>query len=291
MEQLVHLWMFGRTDLKVAIERLIRVGADGIDLSVSLNGRYNRPETLVSCDSRNLLKNSGLPVRVITPLFKRQDLDYCHPDKNIRNNAVAFTKTCIDLAVLYGAEYILISPSYIGREYRIHSSYEQDWERAVYLLREAAHYAGGKGVKLMLEPINRYMVSLVHTVEEGLRMISDTGYSNIYLVLDTFHMQIEEPDGVLGGIRRAKGKIGCVHLGDNNRKPPFYGAMNWDLIIKELILTGFNGCLSHEPVELYYNEEKIAKDSENMQRFENQLMDSIRQMKSCIARCFVDNGF
>ena len=278
LEQIVHLWMFGPVPLADALGALARTGADGVDLSVSLQSPHNNLEVLNRADSLKTLADSGLPVRVVTPLYKLPVLDFSHPLADVQQTVVNFTNSCIDLACKVGASRVLLAPSYIGPDCRLHCSYEEDWRQAVLGLRQVAAHAEKQGVRLMLEPINRYMVTLVHTVAEGLRMIEEVGSSALCLVPDTFHMNIEEEGGVLGGIAAAKGHIGCLHVGDNNRKPPGFGAMDWPAILHALALAGFDGPLSHEPVALYYRENAMA-ESRRKEQFIASLAESIRSLR------------
>ncbi len=284
LEQLVHTWMFGPIPLSGALDALGRVGADGVDLGVSLSAAHNSLEALRTHESQKALARCGLPVRVVTPLYKDPRLDFCHPDAAVRDNCMSFTRGCIDLAIELGAGRVLVSAGYISPKHGMHVSYEEDWGRAVQSLRAMADYAQRKNVTLMLEPINRYMVSLVHTVDEGLRMADEIGSSAVSLVPDAFHMNIEEPDGVLGGVRRAKGRIACFHLGDNNRLPPGNGCMDWAAILAELRAGGFSGPLSHEPVELYYSEERMRMDGAYRQLFEKRLKESIEMLRALLRK-------
>ena len=211
-QQLVHLWMFGPISIGEALTSIKRVGADGIDLSVSLQGEHNSLKVLNKTSTRKMLAESGLPVRVVTPLYKTQQLDFSHTNSTVINTVIEFTCGCVDLALETGADRVLVSPSYIGPDHYYHRSYEEDWRNAVVNLRKVAHYAESRGVLLMLEPVNRYMVGLVHTVAEGIQMMQEINSPALCLVPDVFHMNIEECGGTLGGIKEAAGYIGCFHL-------------------------------------------------------------------------------
>jgi sugar phosphate isomerase/epimerase len=280
--QIVHLWMFGPVDMGEALEALVSTGADGIDLSVSCQENHHNLAALSGDRAGKQLMGCGLPVEVVTPLYRAPQLDFSHPDKNIRRATVEFTNNCVDLAGLYGAKRVLVSPSHIGTGCRFHNSYEEDWKRAADALSESAGHAEKQGVMLMLEPICRYMVSLVHTIAEGRRMMEEVASPALCLLPDTFHMNIEEEKGAVGGIRAAKGHMGCLHVSDNNRKPPFFGAMDWKAILRALKETGFDGPLSHEPMELYYSEVNIAADGRHKAVFIEKLARSIQYLRQCM---------
>ena len=71
-------------------------------------------------------------------------------------------------------------------------------------------------MRLALEPINRYETNFVNTVEDGLAVLEEVGAPNFKLLLDTFHMNIEEAD-IGMSFRRAEGRLGYVHFADSNR--------------------------------------------------------------------------
>ena len=82
--------------------------------------------------------------------------------------------------------------------------------------RGSTTYAGGKGLRLGLEPANRYETYLVNTLDEAGAMIRSIGAKNIFVHMDTFHMNIEESD-VAGAIARNADLLGYAHVADNTR--------------------------------------------------------------------------
>ena len=80
------------------------------------------------------------------------------------------------------------------------------------------------GVRLAIEPLNRYESDVVNTAAEGLALIHEVGHSHLGLLLDTFHMNIEEPT-YAGSIEQgmASGRLWHFHLGDSNRLPAGQG--------------------------------------------------------------------
>jgi sugar phosphate isomerase/epimerase len=117
----------------------------------------------------------------------------------------------------------------------------------VKALREGAAYAGGWGIRIVLEPLNRYETDVVNTAEEGLAMLEDVGERSVGLLLDTFHCNIEERD-LLGAFQRAMdaGRLWHVHVGDNNRRAAGWGAMDFAMIVAGLAEMGYDGYLSGE---------------------------------------------
>ena len=97
-----------------------------------------------------------------------------------------------------------------------HASSRRAWDKSVSTLSKVADRAKHAGVTLNLEIVNRFESNMLNTAAQGLAYIKDTGASNVFLHLDTFHMNIEEADVGLA-IRHAADKIGYVHIGESHR--------------------------------------------------------------------------
>jgi sugar phosphate isomerase/epimerase len=128
----------------------------------------------------------------------------------------------------------------------------EDWKEAgirglIEILRVAAGKGAEQGVRLVLEPLNRYETDIVQNVDEGLALIESVGHPNLGLLLDTFHVNIEEPS-LTDCFRRAMaaGRLWHVHLGDSNRLPPGQGHTDFAGIVAALRESGYQGYLSAE---------------------------------------------
>jgi sugar phosphate isomerase/epimerase len=104
-------------------------------------------------------------------------------------------------------------------------------------------------VKLFLEPLNRYESSLVNTVSEGLELIKELGCENLELLIDTFHMNIEE-QSLFGSIIKAMPHTGHVHFADSNRHAPGAGHIEFPDIVSLLSQIGYEGYISMEMLPL-----------------------------------------
>jgi sugar phosphate isomerase/epimerase len=116
-------------------------------------------------------------------------------------------------------------------------------------LRKAGEYAADKKIILTIEPINRYEVGLVNSIEDALKMAKAVNNPFVKIMGDTFHMQIEEGDGIPNAIRRARGHwIQHLHAADNTRETPGKGTMDWREIIRALHDVEYQGGISLEPL-------------------------------------------
>jgi sugar phosphate isomerase/epimerase len=117
----------------------------------------------------------------------------------------------------------------------------------VSILQRAATRAVAVGVLLALEPLNRYESDIVNNAEEGLVLVEEVGHKSLGLLLDTFHMNIEEAqyDTAIRSAARA-GRLFHIHLGDSNRLAPGQGHLDFPTILASLRAVDYRGYLSAE---------------------------------------------
>jgi len=104
-------------------------------------------------------------------------------------------------------------------------------------------------VRLTLEPVNRYESNFINTLQEGAEFIDRIGVSNIGLLADTFHMNIEEVS-IYESIRQSKNYITHVHFADSNRWAPGYGHLDFQKIVETLKEINYQGYISAEILPL-----------------------------------------
>jgi sugar phosphate isomerase/epimerase len=102
-----------------------------------------------------------------------------------------------------------------------------------------------QGVRLALEPINRYETTLINTAQQGLELIQRVGADNFGLLLDTFHMNIEEAQ-IESSIRLCGSHLFHFHVADSNRAAPGGGHLDFPSILGALGSTGYMGWVSGE---------------------------------------------
>ena len=134
-------------------------------------------------------------------------------------------------------------PSTVGKIVPM-ASPEDEWRWAVEGLQECQAHAEEVGVRIGLEPLNRFETYFLNRCEQALALADAVG-GNCGVALDTFHMNIEESD-LLEAIRAAGDRLVDFHVADNNRMPPGYGALDWDAIARELQGIGYDGHLTVE---------------------------------------------
>jgi D-psicose/D-tagatose/L-ribulose 3-epimerase len=203
----------------------------------------------IACENPNLLdiqtiKNVIAENRlsaIICGVFGA-DRNICSFDPKVRENARKYILWLIDSAAYLGSE-VICGPMYsaVGKDHLEDSnSRKKEWDLAVSEIREMADYAAGKGIKLALEPLNRFETDMINIVSQGIMFIHDVGRENIGFHLDTFHMHLEEKSSP-EAIRLAGDKIFHFHACENDRGVPGTGQVHWQEIAPALKSVYYQG--------------------------------------------------
>ena len=118
---------------------------------------------------------------------------------------------------------------------------KEEFEYAVTGLKEVANYAKKYGISLCLEPANRYETYMINLVSDSLKMLAAIDEPNVGLLLDSYHMNIEEKD-MYKSIVSAKGRIFHFHVNENDRGIPGTGHIPWDDVFGALKDIDYNRC-------------------------------------------------
>ncbi|MBK1723999.1 D-psicose 3-epimerase [Thiocystis violacea] len=119
-------------------------------------------------------------------------------------------------------------------------------DQSLKSMREMIPLAEDLGVILSVEVINRFEQYLLNTCAEAVSYVEEIDSPNCKILLDTFHMNIEE-DSIGGAIELAGSYLSQLHVGENNRKPPGTGRMDWGEIKTALDNINFDGPIVMEP--------------------------------------------
>ena len=130
---------------------------------------------------------------------------------------------------------------------------------ALDVIARCAHHAAGMGVEILIEPINRYETNFINTADEAIALLEELNLPGLRILLDTFHMNIEEVS-IMEAIRRAGSRLGYVHLVDSNRHAPGQGHLPFASILGVLDEIGFEGPLVAEVIPLP-DDETAARDT------------------------------
>jgi len=221
------------------LEKAARFGADGVEL-ITIN-----PRSLDVASIRKALKDHKLKAAAVASggmaFAAGLTLLNVNPDKAAL--AKARLTDLVDFANALNAPIVTIG-SFRGR---VAWAGADGRQQLATILDEGASYAAAKNVRLALEPINRFETDVISNAGEGLAFIAQIGNPALGLLLDTFHVNIEESSWTEPFQRvMASGKLFHVHLGDNNRLPPGDGLIDFPAIVAKLEECGYTGYLSAE---------------------------------------------
>lgn len=228
----------GQGDWRQVINFLSSEGYDGVELAV------REPEKVPVDSVMETLEAARLPVPAVGTgqAYLTDGLSLSSPDVNIRQKAVSRLKGHIQLASLLEADVIigLIRGGVVKKTEQEH--HMLFFKEALKALCEKAE---NKNVRLLIEPINRYETGLLPTLESVAKVIDEIGSRQLRILMDTFHMNIEEVD-IYQSIEKYGAMIGHVHLSDSNRMAPGKGHIDFQKVVKSLKKVNYNGFLSFE---------------------------------------------
>jgi D-psicose/D-tagatose/L-ribulose 3-epimerase len=230
----MHNWMRPEP-IETTISRLARAGYDAIEIGAE-------PAATDVDHVRSLLDEHNLRLwGAVTLMVGGRDL--LHEDKYVRIGSVRYVKDTIDMISGLGGEVLTVVPSTVGKITPMGSP-EDEWQWAVESLKECQAHAEEKGIRLALEPLNRFETYFLNRHDQALALAEDVG-GNCGVCLDIFHMNIEEADWA-EAIRAAGDKLYAVHVADNNRMPCGQGAIDWGAFVGTLEEAGYDDFLTVE---------------------------------------------
>jgi D-psicose/D-tagatose/L-ribulose 3-epimerase len=222
-----------RAGAELAVAAAVRYGMDFIEIALLDAPGVDAAHTRDLIEKNNLraVCSLGLPEAV-------------WPSRN-PDGAIAHLEVAIDKAADMGAE-ALSGVTYGGIGERTGAPpTEAELDKVAYALTAAAKHARSRGLLFGIEPVNRYETHLINTGAQGTEMIEKIGAENMFLHLDTYHMNIEEK-GAANGILDGREHLRYIHLSESDRGTPGWGTCDWDEIFAALAAIGFKGGLAME---------------------------------------------
>ncbi len=225
-------------NLEENLQLISSLGYDGVELAI-------RDPRLVDMDALEQMVHNGnlfVPAIGTGQTWGEEGLSFTDPDPSIRQLAIERIQSHLPTAQRFRAVLIIglirgiVKPG-------VEPALAMDW--LVEALQACCREAGKFGVKLALEPINRYETTLINSTSQGLTLIQRVGAENFGLLLDTFHMNIEEPN-IESSIQACGRHIFHFHVADSNRWHPGAGHLDFKSILLSLQGTGYNGWVSGE---------------------------------------------
>lgn len=202
------------------IERIAALGFEAIELPVE-------DPALIDCTAlAPVIADTGMKVHICGAFGPGRDLT--DPDSAVRASTRGYLSSLMEIASALGAGFIA-GPMYsrVGKARQLSEAERQcEWDLAVSELHTVATEAGNRGLALAIEPINRFETDLVNTAADAVRMVRDIAHPAAKMMIDTFHMTIEESN--LGDAIRHAGKdLLHVQVSENHRGVTGTGLTPW----------------------------------------------------------------
>ena len=214
-------------ELEKLAPRVAEMGFDWIEAPLESIGDLDHKR------GADIIRRHGLGVSACAAMGPDRDL--IHPDEAIRKNGMAYLRQAIEATHALGGTN-LVGPLYaaVGRTWQqTPAARARDLDVLVKNLGELARYAGDYGVILCVEPLNRFETSFINLAEQAIEVVDRVDHPNCQVMLDTFHMNIEEKS--LGNAIRAAGKrLRHVHACENDRGAPGSGNVTWNEVAQAL---------------------------------------------------------
>lgn len=190
------------------------------------------------------LERSNLEVSCISTgqVFASLGLYFTHPDAVVRKRVIDVFSGLINIAGDFGK---LVN---VGRTRGFISPEQSRMEARKFFIEtteQICEAADKSGVTVIIEPVNRYEINFINNLDEGAELISMLHASNIGLMPDVFHMNIED-DRVGGSLMRNAPLIRYIHFADSNRLAPGQGHLDFDEVFSALKAIKFDGWASIE---------------------------------------------
>lgn len=234
MQLSMHNWMRAEP-IEVTIRRLAKYGYHSIEIG-------GEPDKYDTKEVRGYLKENGLECwGSISLMFT--GLDLIQADEAGRANTVQYLKDCVTMVKELEGQLMSIVPSEVGKV-NAQADEVTEWNWAVEGLREVNAHAQKEGIRVAVEPLNRFETNFINRHDQALALAEAVG-PDCGVCLDAFHMNMEEAN-FRQAILNTGDKLFDYHVADNNRMACGQGALNWRDIVGTLKEIGYDGALTVE---------------------------------------------
>jgi D-psicose/D-tagatose/L-ribulose 3-epimerase len=235
-----HAW---DADFHPFIDKVARLGFDQLEVNGGTIAR-------MTPDQRQRLRAHADAAQVALSycIGLPHDYDIASQDRSVRERGIAFLRQMAQAigamgggmlsGIIYGSWPATLPAGATDRRPYL--------ERSVASMKEAIKSAEDHSVIFNMEVVNRFEQFMLNTSAEGIAYVEAVGSPNAKILLDTFHMNIEE-DFIGDAIVQAGDKLGHFHVGENNRMPPGFGHIPWTEIGAALRKIKYQGAVVMEP--------------------------------------------
>ena len=222
-------WIFGAASLAKTAGKLARMGFGGVQLSAD----YERDSPK---EVSEIFADWGLHIFSLTPM----NVDLAHPQARFRRAASVAYEKMLDFAAAMEDAPLVCVHGRVGRYAAFNDDDRREYDHLVESLSALAEGARARRLRLVYEVLNRYESHLVNTSSQATRLLADVGALNLGILLDGYHMNIEEADPARA-IQEAGAALWLYHAADSNRRGLGKGNSDWSGQLAALADIGYTG--------------------------------------------------
>ena len=229
-----HNWMRAEP-LETTLRRIKKYGYESVEIS-------GEPAQYNIADTRKLLKDTGIRCwGAVTLTLGERNL--AAKDEGQRARSVDYVKSVLTMVSELDGEIITLVPATVGKVVP-DGTEEEEWTWVVDATKECFAHAQKVGVRIAIEPLNRFETYLFNRAAQALAL-ADAVSPDCGVCLDAFHLNIEEED-MYDAIRLVGDRLFDFHVADNNRFAAGLGQLDWPKIIGTLKEIGYDGAITNE---------------------------------------------
>lgn len=230
---------FTTQSIDTLFPKIAQLGFDVVEIAVE------DPALIDVKKVKEALNQYGLQTVICGAFGNSRDLT--NESKDVQQNGLSYIEACLDMCAELGVSFFA-GPMYsaVGKARMLKPEQRKsEWDLAVHNLQKVCDMAGSRGLKIALEPLNRFESDLVNTANDVMRMVKDINHPAANVILDSFHMSIEERD-VEQAIKAVGDKLIHVQVSENYRGAPGSGQTPWDAYKRGLEAINYKGIVSIE---------------------------------------------
>ena len=232
-------WVFGDLAIEDVIRFAAKTGYDEVEVGTAVDAHD-------WATIKQTAEEEKITIRGINAdaSFLRPETDLANPHEALRNEAIAYFKRQLETGAYLEAEYMVLAPAAPGRSIPALTR-EEDWVNGVDSIKQLAPFAKELGIKILIEPLNRYENCLVYNADTAYQFLQAVDEPNVKTMLDTFHMNIDEANFTDPFIKLA-GLLETVHVADSNRRGLGKGHLPFEEVVKAIKQIGYDKTITVE---------------------------------------------
>jgi D-psicose/D-tagatose/L-ribulose 3-epimerase len=217
--------------VRLAVSKTREAGFDLIEIPLM------DPHGLDVDATRKVLAEYDLGATASLGLSESTDISSDDPD--IVANGEAHLGTCLEVLSEIGGT-ALVGVIYCAMKKYLAPASDTGRQHSIDAIRRLAARGEQLGVRLGVEVVNRYESNLLNTSRQAMAFVEQVGSDNLSVHLDTYHMNIEEPD-MFSPVLTAASRLGYVHIGESHRGYLGSGTVDFGGFFRGLAHVGYDG--------------------------------------------------